>query len=202
MGRPQIPCQVPGCKGRIERGKHPSGAVLEWCATCERRLLQLEALQAKLATVAPAAAATSRTLSDAELLAQVAARCLTLKRLAKKLRRGVNGVLHAAKTHQIPSLVFGRTRILPVASAQAHFDAIPRRFRVQEAGRAIIAALPRSAREAIPARELARRAGRSEKSIHVWVSNQRKRPELRRVPSLTPDQRPVLAYWWQEADHG
>jgi hypothetical protein len=184
--------------------------VLEWCATCERRLLQLESLQERLRTVDQQAVprrvdprerpdpSKTRDISDRELLDLVKRRVLTSRPLAKEIRRGVNSVLHAALTGAIPSFVIGRTRLIPRDSARLFFEAIPRKAPLRAAGQAVVAALPRLADEAIPAREVAKRSGQPLSSVYMWLSNQRERPELLRVPTQDARGRAVLAYWWKE----
>lgn len=208
MARPQIPCPVPRCKGHVERAKHPSGATLEWCPTCERRLLQLEALQEKLRALdatprtAPTRTGAPRDISDEELLALVKARCRTVKTLAKELKRGVNFVVGALRGGKIPSAALGRMHVIPLQSARAYSESFTRGQPLRDAGLQIIAALPRSEREALRADDVAKRAKRSRRSVSVWLANQRKRPELRRVPTLAANGRAVLTYWWQEVANG
>ena len=204
MARPSQPCPVPGCKGRLERGKHPDGETREWCAVCERRLLQLRALQEKLdrqertQSRARAADGAPRDPTDAELLQMVRDRLVLGRGATQVAGRSLNLILQAEKDGRIPSVVLGRCRLFGRKTLQAWGRAYERKPIVLPQTREYIAALPREESAAITPHELVRRAKREVAAAQNWIAKNAALPQLRRRAALDKQGRARLLLWWQE----
>lgn len=202
MARAAVPCSVPGCKGRIERGKHPDGSTRDWCPVCERRLLQLRDLQSKLAAqpesapVAPGAAVREPT--DAELLQLVRDRLVMGRAASQVAGRSLNLILDAEKRGQIPVAAIGRYKLYGRLTLQAWGKAYQRKPIILPQTRAYIAALPREESKAITLHELAGRTKRKLSAAQMWAAQNVERPQLRRRATLDGKGRPQLLLWWQE----
>lgn len=196
MAKPKAFCPVPGCKGVLEPGKK-DGITVEWCRACERRISQLQALHDARTQTTPAPAA--KEIDEARLMKLVQARCWNLSQCAKHTRRGMNLIRHAIRSGALPSARIGRYSIVPKAAAEAWGKAYKRRSPGEARMKAAIAELPRSAAEAITVPQWAKRAKRSEQTLAAWTRNHRADARLKRVPVFSEQDRPTIAYWWQEA---
>lgn len=197
MGRPVTPCAVPGCKGRLERGKHPDGETREWCAVCERRILQLRAIHDP--PPAPPVSLAPREISDAQLMQLVQERTWNLSQAAKATKRGMNLLRAAVKAGDIPAATIGRYAILPRGATEQWATEFRRKTKLSKE-LAVLAALPRSAAKAVTIAQWARAVQLSEATVHRWAKLNRKRPEVQTAAKVWGE-RAVLVYWWQEGTH-
>jgi hypothetical protein len=191
-------CRVPGCKGVLYHDTDNNGSLLSWCPDCEGRLKKLRLLRG----VAPPRRPVD--LTDVELLQMVRARFGTIQTILRDIRRGHNAVVHAIETGNILSIrVSGRARLVSIASARAWAAATARKpkpakqksLRPRSALSATrIAALPRSAAEAVTVKALlSRLPDDTPLRLGVWLAQNRGRPQLRREG--TPGR---YTYWWNE----
>lgn len=198
MAKTFKPCTVPECKGVLEPGTR-DGKLVEWCRACERRIAQLRALHESRAQAAPPPAPALKDVSEAQLMKLVQQRCWNLTQCAKGTRRSMNLIREAIKAGDLPAAKIGRYALVSKAAAEAWGKAYKRRYPENPATAQTIAALPRSAAEAITIDEWATRAKRSKATIATWSLNHRKDARLQRAAVFSSKGRPTVAYWWREA---
>ncbi len=208
MGRVQPACMVPGCAGKLELGKR-DGKTAEWCPVCERRLHQLKALHKRLAeatsqtqgsgSLRASDAKEPHAFDDRAILALVGERLVMFKDAVRISRRGANSVRDAIASGAVLSWPVGKRGMLIARdSLMAWSSSIPSRYITSVIGQAI----PRYEDEAVTALELATLAGVEKSSVYNWLTRARQDKALQRVARFNRQGRPVVAYWWKEANHG
>lgn len=181
MHRTRLPCPVPDCGGRIDGVRVQDGTIVEWCTTCERRVVAL---------------ATAGTgVTDAELVRLVETRLVPLYPLAASLGVGSNLLLDAVRRGELPFV--RAARMILVARAAAEAWAVAKKARPLLADR-VRSVLPRAESQAVSLIELAMRAGVSVPALRGWLNLQRQNPKLRRGV-VTGRRKPIRGYWWDEA---
>lgn len=200
-------CTVPRCKGRLVEGTNAAGERIEYCVACERRIEQLRsmtsrALNGEVAPAPPVVAPpliTSRdpsTISDAELVDLVAKRFVMQREAPKLVKRSLNRIIEACEKKEFPFVRFGRAFFLPRLSLEKWSASIV----TQARGRSLpkwIAKLPRSAKQALPLRELEKLTGVKEATLHGWFQSNRAHRQLKRGTTEYKG-RAVFTYWWEE----
>jgi len=200
VGRPAVACRVPGCQGRVERGKHPDGSTQEWCTVCERRLLQLHALQERLATAPPAPSIGE--VDDARLATLIQERCVNLTQSAKATRRSMNLIRAAIASKEIPAAMIGRYAVVPEAAVIAWGKAYRRRHTMQERAQLNLYALPRQVAKAVTLVQWSKLVQKDKNTLSACARAHAKDPRLQVCAILSPKRRPMLAYWWNEPQDG
>lgn len=194
MARQGAPCNVPRCKGRLELGKR-EGKQVEWCPVCERRLLQLESLHARLAALEATPSAAS--LTDAQVISLIGKRVVLLRQASKVVHRNFMKLLDAANAKAFPSVRIGKRFVLvPLASVQEWCAKNPSRAQVSESVGKVV---PRTAAQARTIAELCDAADVSPSAVYAWLKRNSHAPELTKHAVMGRKGRPAVAYWWKEA---